>query len=237
MPEENKFFRFVWRFNALALAVTALAVIASMVAFGLASFRFERDWMADTHLKNVVNNEKQKFAYRLSDADDASLQHQKLFVLQRWEGETAQPGLSDSYSGRSGQDVNLLIVDETGAGRWVFRGNERTISSRNTILESEQKAGSGETPQATGLAITVIDSDTNGDGRLTAKDRQTLYGYRLGSERPVKLMTADDFLGARQFGVDKYLVVYAEKDNARVAVFSLPDFKLISDNPLPNVPK
>jgi len=34
-----------------------------------------------------------------------------------------------------------------------------------------------------------------------------------------------------------YVVVYADKETARSAVFSLPDFKLISDNPLPNVPK
>jgi len=239
MKDESRFFRWVWRFNGIALAVAVVAVVAGVVGVGLMSFRFERDWMAaDTHIRKVVAAyEKQKFAYKLSETNDAELRHYKLFELQRWSGDEAGPGLSDSYSGRSGQDVNLLLVDATGAGHWVFHGNERTIESRDVILESVPKSGGNETPDAVGLMITVIDTDTNGDGRFTAKDRHTLYGYRLGGEGAVKLMTAEDFLGASQFGADKYVVVYADKDAARSAVFSLPDFKLISDNPLPNVPK
>ena len=237
MPDENRFFRWVWRFIGLALAAGVIAIIVGIGIAGSLSFNFQRDWVADTQLKQVAKAEQVKFTYRLSEADVSALRHHKLFLLQRWKGTEEQPEYSGSLRGDYMQDVNILLVDGNGAGHWVFRGNERTISARDTILESVSDTGNSQEQNAIGLAITVIDADTNGDGKLTAKDRKTLYGYLLGSEGAVKLMTADDFLGASQFGADRYVVVYADKETARSAVFSLPDFKLISDNPLPNVPK
>lgn len=235
MKDENRFFRWVWRFNGVVLALAVIALIVIIAAAMVASFQFRRDWMADTHLKQVPKAEQAKYTYRLAEADLAALRHHKLFLLHRSKGTEEQS--FSSYRSDYGDEVNLMLVDGNGTGQWVFRGNERLISARNTILETAPNDGSEKEQNAIGFAITVIDADTNGDGKLTAKDRQTLYGYLLGGEGAVKLMTADEFLGASQFGTDRYVVVYAEKDTARSAVFSLPGFKLISDKPLPNVPK
>jgi hypothetical protein len=51
----------------------------------------------------------------------------------------------------------------------------------------------------------------------------------------VKFFTADRVLVAQQAGADRYLVIYENGDKAAAQLFSLLDFKPLSQSPLPDV--
>ena len=149
------------------------------------------------------------------------------------------------------RDVNLLAVDtRTSASHWLFHGYDRMILTEDAVYELApadtnrssptiiSANGTGRGAQlAIALVLQTVDADTNKDGKLSAKDEHSLYVYRAGASEVVKIIAADDFLSTQQIGLDKYLVVYENGKTATAASYSLPDFKLLSEKPLPNVPK
>lgn len=230
MSDESKFFRYLWRFLAIGLALVVLGTLA-FIGLGL-----KLPAGPVGHHAPDAKKVERKWTYRIEGEDLATnwAQSRKLFVLRRWSGEPREFGLS-SYSGPDAQDVNYLFVNgQTGASQWVFRGNNRLIVSNDSIT-----AGA---PNFKGVSLsiaivtTVVESDTDKDGELSTKDRKTLYGYHIGGVAPAKMLSADTILGARQIDDDKYLIAYMNGKALKAAVFSIADFKMVSERPIPNVP-
>jgi hypothetical protein len=66
---------------------------------------------------------------------------------------------------------------------------------------------------------------------------ESLYYYRVGSGTAVRFFTADRILATQQFGADRYLVIYEDRNGAGANLYSLYDLKLLSTKPLPSVPE
>ena len=263
MTDENKFFRYVWRFNAIVLACVAIVLVVSG-AFSLLSF-WDKPHTVDPvgHFAPVPKAAEQKYTYRLAtDRSPVVLGREEIFSLTRWEGEPKAYGLADirvsSYGGPEIQEVNRLAVNVDGSSHWLFHGYDRMILTENAIFERRPEAASlsgptvirapgsaydtsptpaTDAPSAVAVVLETVDADTNKDGKITAKDEHSLYVYRAGATEAVKIITADDFLSVQQIGTDKYLVICENGKTATATTFSLPDFKLQSEKPLPNVPK
>ncbi|MDE2182755.1 MAG: hypothetical protein KGJ78_07010 [Alphaproteobacteria bacterium] len=254
MSDDNRFFRFIWRFNALALAVVALAG-AVAAGHGLWS-QFHRDygtwWWPQGNFAPVPKAAEKDFTYRL-EADDYSIgdvtlqgagRHERLVPLKRWAGPPKVYGLQDQVRIAGDKQgvgaVNLLIIDgDTGASRWMFRGYQHLIVTEEALYATEPQApifSGAQMPPVTGLLLSVVDKDTNGDGQLDGNDRVSLYAYRAGGQ-PILLLTADTILTLHQIGSDRLLIVFENGRSATAATFSTADFKLISQAPLPNVPQ
>lgn len=260
MSDQNRFFRYVWRFNALVLAVVALFALylaGNEFIFGPLTDRVAYEEPTG-HFAPVPKAAEKNYTYRLAAAGQQFiLGHEEVFSLTRWKGEPQEYGLADirgsSSDGAETQDVNLLAVDaDNSTGHWLFKGYDRMILTKDGVQESWPSAptgtgptiirapGSGvaqDAPSTIALVIEAVDADTDRDGKITAKDKHSLYVYRAGMTEAVKIITADDFLSVQQIGSDKYLVICENGKTASAATFSLPDFKLLSEKPLPNVPK
>lgn len=246
--EQNRFFRWVWRFNALILALGGIFLVV-MAAWSLFAPRWGEE--PSGHFTPVPKSAEQDHTYRLSRLSLA-IGREALFQLGRWEGAPQTYGLatmkvSSENARYNGPDtVNLLAVDErSGAGHWLFHGYGREIVSEEAItmkLTPEIAAvfspnaapANGEVTIA--LAIRTIDADTDKDGALTAKDRQSFYVYRAGTGFATKLTAVDYVISSEQADDTHYLLVYERGDTAIAATYSLPDFKLISEKKLPGVP-
>ncbi len=253
MKDENGFFRYVWRFNALVLALAGLGG-AILFGFGLwAQFGGQRDFGPVGHFAPVPKSAEQKFTYRLKDTEYGEAgstlvvgsTHERLLSLMRWNGSPRSYGLAESIvsTGRISAvgAVNLLIVDvDTDASRWMFHGYDRLILTEEDLYTTEPD-GSPYTrtnlPPAFGVVLAVVENDTDSDGELTGWDRQALYAYRVGATQPTKFLSADTIISRKQIATDKYLVVYENGKTATAATFPVPEFKLLSEKPLPNVPK
>jgi hypothetical protein len=251
MPDDNRFFRYVWRFNAVVLALAAVVVVVG-IGWNLLSFWVMGPSVAppEGHFAPVPKAAEREFTYRLeANPSISELGGEKIFTLKRWRGEPNVYGLADSgprfasSSPDSGvRDVNLMAIDARNASsHWLFRGYQRSLLSVDAVY-----AGKGDgvpapmsavTTPAVAVVIQLVAADTNGDGELDQKDRQSLYVYRAGDAGAVKLLDADFFLATGQIDAAKYLIVYEQGATATAAIYSIPEFKLLSQARLPNVPQ
>lgn len=260
MPDQSRFFHFVWRFNALVLAIIGGAALFMICKDFTMGYLWTPPPFGEPvgHFAPVPKAAEKNYTYRLNNTGQYVLGHEEIFTLTRWEGEPQEYGLADirgsSGSGPSVQNVNLLAVDADGStSHWLFYGYGRLILTENAVLESLPPAANRMSPTAipapgyssepaqdaqsvVALVIETVDADTDKDGKITPKDKHSLYVYRAGAVEPVKLLTADDFLSVQQIGSDKYLVICENGKAASAATFSLPDFKLLSEKPLLSVP-
>jgi hypothetical protein len=248
MPDENRFFRFVWRFNGIAIAVLLLVLLLVVVG------TYTIGLFEDRHAQNaqpaaVVVHADKAVSYQLSDTPTAlSGTDEVVFGLNRADGSENPYKLrhllaSGSYERPSTLEVNLLVVRGDGSSQWLFRGNNRAILSQNEICaikEFQQVSVMGVEPTCKTTSALVIDVsgirvDEKGEYEMTTPE--SLYVYRPGGREPEKFATADVIRTSRQLGINRYVVVSETGGKATTAIYSIPDFKLISQKPLPNVPK
>lgn len=227
MKDVEKFFRYLWRFNAVAMAVIGFGVIV-----GFVGFLFSALWSAPQSdragaFAPVPKSARHGYTYRLgNDAFRLAGTSEEVFVLERWKGD-------DSPSGT--RNVNLLVVNgDTAASHWLFRGNGQLILSRDEVHASDIANYNAVSP-VTALVLTAV--DVGADDKLAARDRESLYYYRVGGGGAVRFFTADRILAGRQAGADKYLVIYQDGGAAAAGLFSTYDFRLLAKKPVPQVPE
>lgn len=261
MPDENKFFRFVWRFNALAIALAVLATLG-LLGYALVS-SFTRDYwvMPQGHFAPVPKGAEAKNTYRLRSSGSVAFVKNGggedvylAYSLGAWEGEPNAYGLesvSRISKMREPDNSNLLLVNaRTGAGVWLFKGLGRNILNWDKVIDpsvAEAETGRpqilpaheffGDVRHVKAVVLKVVERDSNQDGDLTEDDGVSLYAWRLGDNAPVKILEASLLLGQNQIGADRYSIAYEVGDQAWLAVFSVPDFKLLSKTKLPKVPE
>src|SRR5262249_7394781 len=132
--DQNLFFRLVWRFNALALAIVLLAA-----ALGLA-LPFLR-WQAAPVVEQVVrqepaapSSEKAKYVWRLEFPRPGGKEGLVALVLSQSRDVDVDiiGAIASSSSGKFGvpdKIVNYLFVDAaTGSTRWLFPNHEQQIT-------------------------------------------------------------------------------------------------------------
>jgi hypothetical protein len=250
MTDENKFFRYVWRFNAVVLAFVAIAAAIAILGNILNPWRPTPPEPAG-HFAPVPKGAENGFTYRLASHGESRLVGQEeLIALDRWNGSPETYGLKEMRLGAStsyiaqSRSVNLLAVNHTTVeSHWIFKGYDRAIVGDDPVYDTVPLSPGliplrpDQAPSSTiALVMTVVDSDTNKDGELSEKDRQSLYVYRPGTMEAARLLTADLIVSRQQTSTDRYLVIYENGSSAVAATFSIPGFKLIAEKPLPKVP-
>lgn len=213
MTDENRFFRYIWRFNALVVACIGLAA-AWTVAGGLLN-PFRPEPPPKGGFAPVPRGAEQGFTYRLDGHGQHRLVGQEeLIALNRWKGSPETYGLKHmevrQYSSTfvTTNSVNLLAVDQkTAHSHWVFAGYNRAIIADDAVYDTVPVNPAQTPAQASALVITVVDADTDKDGELTDKDKQSLYVYRPGMPAATRLLAANLILSTGQAGNDRYLVV------------------------------
>ena len=211
--QPSLYLREQWRTNTVglgALAVAGLVVLALVL--------WSRDPVPGSGGLGFAPT-GQGYDFRLShDAVALTGTHERLFVLERWKTD-ADPA--------SGASVNLLIVNSDDASsRWMFPDNGQTILSRDELHVTD--SGAGYSP-VTGLVLTA--SNTAGE-----KARESLYYHRVGGGPAVRFLTADSIVSAEQAGSDRYLVLSRNGTRTVATVYSLVDFRAVTERKVPDVP-
>ncbi len=226
MGEDSGFFRFVWRFNAVLIALVGILGFGLTIFGGLQLFSGERPLPVQ-----ATDDEVQ---YNLEPANEPLTgTGEFLFTLKRSRG-----GLHGSYSsGRAEQDANYLAVrGDTAAGVWLFPHSGQVIWSQTNIQKTMPAAGPGS-DTVTAVVMTVADDDTDKDGVFTTQDRQSLYAYRVGGGPAEKFFSADNISHVAQIDGARLLVIFTDKGVLGAATFSTGNFALLNRSALPAAPK
>jgi hypothetical protein len=226
--EENRFFKWLGRANAIILFFAGIAILVALVGYNiLPAWRGS----AEPNPSAAAGPSQRELHYMVGELPLAiSSSDLTLF-------DNTNEGMMVLTSRSFGEtNVNILIVNlETMKSRWMFPGNRRSIGSVHVINSTFPKTASN---RVVGLVIPVASSDTDKDGEITNGDEETLYLYRPGSgSDPVPLLTAKS-ANVQQLSSERMMVLYnAGRDDDRMALYSIPEFKRLAGNPLAAVPK
>jgi hypothetical protein len=239
MGDSNRFFLWLWRFNALFLALLGVFLAIFIGANFLQSFPVHND-PVDNFLA-APQAPTEDVSYDLNGSGTA-LEGTSvvLFTLQRSAVPSAENTLRVSSGGR-GRDVNtvnLLVVDGANASsHWLFKGLDRIVSADSVDqLKTVTESDAPKSP-VVALVIEAFAARPDKAGILKAYGPDTLYFYRLGADEAVKFFSAPNIRSIIQIGADRILVLYENGHAMSAATFSTKDFKLVGQSPVPPVPK
>jgi hypothetical protein len=229
MRGEGGFFRLLWRVNAVlafAVAIAGLWFIAVM-----SQGRLEWPALFQTPAKTEPQKAAPNYTYALEPnllVGGAEAYPFKLYRLMRWD-EPRRRTARTPYA--TAAAVNILVVDkETGANHWLFRGFDRAILSQDPLMSSVAVNETWDTERGSPIRCLVLRVADTGW-------QQSLYVWRYDGSEPLKVLTADQIWMADQIERDKYLVSYKTGSLAFFATYSVPDFQLLSQVPIKDMPE
>ena len=223
---ENGFFKWVWRYNGLAIA---LAVTALLMAI---------EWEVSRDLRRSLNPRvTDVVAIPSPTADGTSSPPAALTEHVYFSGSerTNRKGLyavrvyvEQSYEPTSyiskesgGNLVNYIIVDSTaGTTRPLFESTNRLILDRYDFKTYPPRGESYEI----GSVLTVIEADTNEDGRLSRTDKKSVYFVDPEWTAPVKLL--DSIARLQHWHVnatDGFDLIYTKDEQTLLQQYALPN--------------
>jgi hypothetical protein len=232
MGENNRFFLWVWRFNAILLALlgAALGLLIITNIFPLFPTHNEH---ADNFLA-APQPPTENVSYDLYGSGTAlEGTSDVLSALQRSVEPSGENALRYSSGGR-GRDmntVNLLLVDGANAtSHWLFKGVNRiiwtdSVDQLKTITESDAPKS-----PVVALVIEACPAHPDKSGTMKADGAETLYFYRIGADEAIKFFSADNIRSYVQIGPDRLLVMYQNGQSIGAATFSTRDFKLVAQS-------
>ena len=228
--DENRFFKFVWRFNGIVWMVAAVLVICVLII--AAGYKIFHDATRETDVRNIVNvtdktdlDEKWRLGY-LKDVDGTPY---LMIPLNSDQSYTRSYYSKSPYSTRN----NLFIHTDTDQKRWLLDTNEYFIM-KDEMLSVEKYDAKDRKVRA--ILYHMVKEDTNGDNRLTHDDLSVVaFSKPDGREFREILSDLDVFIGHRVLDQNSTLLIYQKKGKGYSAILSLDNFVLSSATELPKV--
>ncbi|MGJ4889210.1 hypothetical protein [Bradyrhizobium sp. HKCCYLR20261] len=226
------FFRYVWRFNALAIAVAAILLIA---VGAYAALRIFKDETRERRVTNVVNVSGQdRISEDLLLGRAIVVDGTRYVRIPLYRSQTY--GAASYYDKTSDRNVvNYLFLDPAiNQPRWLFDTGAQLIVSTQLML-NKLRLGADQR-EAVGMVYTVVEKDTNGDGRLTEKDAVSVAVSDISGANYRKLLDGVGRLDAvEQVADDKMLLLYQRDQDTVLEVYRLPSMERLSQSTIPKI--
>lgn len=210
-------FRTIWKINALIILAGGAGIC---LVLGYGAFGYLRS-LAQTHQKeDVVNVEGNTGA------------KWQLGAFERIPGvgymvapvNSAQSYSVALYNKEATATRNYLFVNlQDKSTRWLIPNNDHLILTMERLAADGTFLGWGSDQKTVKwLIFEVVDSDTNGDKRLTNADRKSVAVAEADGSRFAEVLTnVDEVLGKTWTAGDNLLVVYSAGGKNLVAEISL----------------
>jgi len=208
--DDNKIFRAIWRFNAVAIAL-GVVLVAILALIALTDMATRALW------REATNVAKPAADTDTTIPDDVKLSLGRLSWIQKgsvlWapvhSAQTFRYGVSSKTASST---RNYIFFDvQTGASRPLLPDN-RSIITDTEVVKLERR---GEPSKAVALAIAIVSRDTNGDGRLSANDTADVALVKSDGSNLTRLPVQGRLRSARLVDQDRVLLVI-ETTNADV---------------------
>jgi len=222
--DQNFFFKWVWRFNALALALVLLA--GAVVAVPLLS------WRLAPVIPAVVppTGEPEKTQYQWTMQSPREGQTHGMLALEIPAPRYTPGGSFSSEAPPYARVVNYLFVDTaTGATRWLLPTNNQVITATDYVTETMPLEPGYP---ARGPALAIVFDVAPGDPAaflLRNSPKYQVYASKPDGTGLTKLL--DDLDEAPVFvPLGREQMFFRARANGKpfAATFGLADFKLIS---------
>jgi hypothetical protein len=233
--EENRYFRFVWRVNGIAIMFLLLFVI------GFGGYNFIKEILHRERspvIRNVAvdpqGEEKWTLARPVS-IDGTQFIYIPL-VSEKKNISISGPGTLKavhSYGqGYFAPSRNLLFVNkQTRDMKWLFKDNRQLIADMDLL--SVQKQGSKDR-MIDAILYQVISKDTNGDKKLTSEDLADIaISNPDGTRFKEVFQSVERIFGAMSVGRREVLVLYQSKGKGYASTIRLQDMSIKDTREMP----
>ena len=231
-PSESRFFKYVWRFNALAIAGAAISVI---LLSGYAGFTVFSEVTRTRRVTQVVNvGQQEKVSEEFSLGSAVAIAGTPYIRLPLYRGQS-YPG--SYYPKRSDQNiVNYLFLNtSTNESRWLVQSAGQLIVE-SQILFNKVKSTPDEARTGVGVFYAVIDRDSNGDNRLSERDAVSLATGAIDGTNYRKLVeNIEQLYSVQQIADDKVLVLYQKNQQTISELYSVPRMERLMQTNIPKV--
>lgn len=231
--DDNRFFRLVWRFNALTIAAATVLVTCIAAYAVLEQYRFRT---RERHVTQTVRTDAPaltKDEWRLGEPRPLPGTDRIAIPLLR-----EQAGNVSFYSkGSTDNIVNYFLVDTTaGNGRWLLPDNTALIVKTLWLRSETTQTAAGGEGALIGGVVEVIPRDSNTDGVLSAKDQSNILHMGVNeSQSRLLLEGATDIIAIEQVSAQQFTIVYEHEGKHFAITFSSVDAKQISRLEIPGV--
>lgn len=227
--EENQFYKFVWRFNAIVLMVAGILAIGVLLFSG---YHILQDITRERDTRNIVNVSE----------DQPIDEKWELGRLYKIEGTsyimvplTSDQSYAQSYYSKSSNSVrNYLFIDtQNNHQEWLFETNENLVADIDFLSE---KNYNDKALKVRAILYTVVDKDTNKDKRLTNKDETTIAVSLPNGLGYKEILKGIDFLVGHQVLDEKsMLLVYQKGGIGYTANLSFIDLSISNETQIPPI--
>lgn len=232
--DNNKFFKWVWRFNALAIAG------AAVVCFLLGSFLAVKFFMNETRTRHVTNLINVEGASKVKDefvlGYPSMIRGTDYMRVPLYQEQSYSAAYYSKNS--TANNVNYLFLNSrSGYSKWLMPTNAQLFLYPKYLTEKHKghKQGPATLEEKTiGIVYVMAEKDTNGDKRLSDKDAITIsYSLPDGSGFK-KLIESIERVNAVEQTAENNLVILYEKNKETICeTYDVFSMKKLSYNTIP----
>lgn len=228
--EELKFFRNIWRFNAMIIAIAGVLAVAVLLFTGYLMFN---EQTRSKHKNEIVNIDPEtgiEETFRLGNIDHVKGAQSVIVPLY------SEQSFNLRYSGDKStlSTRNLLFSNmHTEESNWLLPTNNYLIPRYSLINESNSYNSNEDIVT---ILYRIVKFDTNYDSRLTEKDELTISLSKPdGSSFTEVLKNIDDVLGYELLNQEALSIIFNRKGQGYTAYINLQDFKVTKEVELPKI--
>jgi heme/copper-type cytochrome/quinol oxidase subunit 2 len=203
--EENKFFKFVWRFNGVVFMITAVLAIGVLSFAGYRMYQEVTRERATRNIVNVAEDSPIKETWQLGHLQNISGTSYVIIPLY------SDQNYAQSYFSKSAQSTrNVLFINiKTNQKKWLFDTNNYLIINEEHLSEKEFDH---RDRNIRAILYSVVKKDTNGDKRLTNDDKIDVALTTPSGDNYKELLNGIDHLvGYRLLDKDTMFMVFQKQ--------------------------
>lgn len=223
----STFFKYVWRYNAIAIAFAATAfVIAGLIAL---SFTFE-DFDNSYNVSEVVNiDQNDRIIEHYVYGQGQALQGRDFLFVPLQRDQNYKSGVSDKNT--ENNTVNYLIIDQiNNKSKWLNSNSSQLYFSFTEVYDNFTP-GDLDTEITKYIVYNVVEKDANGDKRLSNLDKFSLYASSFdGSNYRLLVSDVDEVYSMAQTLNGDFLIFYRKNNENFTELYNLSALKLVSRN-------
>ncbi len=227
ISDDNRFFKFLWRLNALLIAFFA---VLGLLVGTYVLYEIVKDKTRNRSVQNVVNLapdavEEEKFVLGVPQEVEGS-DYLKI-PLNR-----VQNYGMEYYSKSADSEVNLMFFNiKDGSSRWLMPANAQLILSDQMLFDTVKSSDrpwekNDVVREPLRIIYRVIEHDSDANGRMSAGDKISVFTSNIdGTGYSPLVESADKILMTNQTTDEQFMVMYNKDGQSLYQVFSVRDAK------------
>lgn len=227
----SKIFRWIWRANGILILIGGIVVLCLIVA---AFYPTIKDYLLRRpvyHAGNMVNVEDVDIDSEWTLGGFQQIQNTTFLISPVYSKQEYSVGSLGSGKSASATRNYLVLSSTDKSTKWIASTNKYLFLSNSEIHESADAIS-----KVIGLRFSVVQEDSNHDGRLTGEDVTSLAISDIDGGNFTPVVTGiDAFLGEQQPGPDILLVFYRSGGKNYLAEVKISAKKVIETKELPKI--